>query len=175
MRKIFSVLVAVLLLVAPYAQAKTCTGISCNFIDTNAGFDSGLTDWTTGGVTVNTGSCYSSAMAHFVPGPPGRWLQRDQFEVDTAYASYKLVFRAWLVNDNNNFYDELKVRVTNDDTGAYEEWVLHGSTYTNHCDFNTFYLSNDYDNARVTVKFYIGNFTIRTWQIDDVGFFASFN
>jgi hypothetical protein len=113
-------------------------------------------------------------MANFIPGPPGRWLQRDQFQVDDTFTSYKLVYRAWLVNDANNFYDELKVRVTNDDTGVYEEQVLHGSNYTNACGSNEFNLVNDYDGARVTVKFTMGNFTIRTWQVDDVGFFATY-
>jgi hypothetical protein len=174
MRKIFIVFVAVLLLVTPYAQAKTCAGFTCNYIDTNSGFESGLTSWTTGGVTVATGNCYSSNMANFIPGPPGRWLQRDQFQVDDTFTSYKLVYRAWLVNDANNFYDELKVRVTNDDTGVYEEQVLHGSNYTNACGSNEFNLVNDYDGARVTVKFIMGNFTIRTWQVDDVGFFATY-
>jgi hypothetical protein len=173
MRKIFSVFVAVLLLVAPYAQAKTCFGISCNYIDaaTNSHFGSGLSYWNTGGASVATGNCYSSNMAVL---NPGEWLERDQFEVDDVYTSYKVQFRAWLVNDNDNFYDELKVRVTNDDTGVYEEWVLHGSNYTNHCGYNTFNLNNDYDGANVTVKFTSGNFTLKDWQIDDVGFFATF-
>lgn len=172
MRKIYSVFVAVLLLVVPYAEAKTCSGISCNYIDaaTNSGFSSGLSYWTTGGATVVTGSCFSSNMAQL---DNTDYVQRS-FNVDDSYTSYKVVFRAYLPGDNDNFYDELKVRVTNDDTGAYEEYVLHGSSYTNNCNYNTFYLSNDYDGANVTVKISSGNFSLLDWQIDDVGFFATY-
>jgi hypothetical protein len=171
MKKFFSVVVAAMLLFAPYADAKTCTAISCNYIDTNAGFASGFTDWTTGGATIaNPGNCYSSAMAELSPGDT---LERPAFYVDNSYASYKLVFRAWLVNDNNNYYDELKVRVTNTDTGAYEEMSMNGLSYTNQCGYIVFNLNNDYDLSHVTVKFYTGNFTIRNWQLDDVGFFAT--
>jgi hypothetical protein len=173
MKKIFSVLVAVVLFVVPYAEAKTCFGISCNYIDaaTNNHFGSGFNYWTNNGATIaNPGSCYGSAMASVGPGDS---IERS-FYVDNAYTSYKVQFRAWLVDDNDNFYDELRIRVTNNDTGAYEQYSLHGSSFTNHCNNITFNLSNDYDYANVTVKVYTGNFTIRTWQVDDVSFFATF-
>jgi hypothetical protein len=173
MKKIFSVLVAVVLFVVPYAEAKTCFGISCNYIDaaTNNHFGSGFNYWTNNGATIaNPGVCYSSPMAAFSAGAN---ISRG-FYVDNAYTSYKVTFRAWLVNDNDNFYDELKVRVTNNDTGAYEQYTLHGSSYTNSCNSITFNLSNDYDYANVTVKISSGNFSIREWQVDDVSFFATY-
>jgi hypothetical protein len=172
MKKLFSVFVAMVLFVVPYAQAKTCFGVSCNYIDgaTNSGFEQGLSYWTTGGATVATGSCYSSNMAVF---DNGDYVSRS-FYVDNTYTSYKVIFRAYLPGDNDNFYDELKVRVTNNDTGAYEEYTLHGSSYTNSCNYITFNLSNDYDYANVTVKITSGNFSLLDWQVDDVGFFATF-
>lgn len=174
MKTIFSVLVAALLLVAPFAEAKTCFGISCNYIDaaTNNHFGSGFAYWTTGGspAIANPGNCYGSAMAEL---DNTEYVERS-FYVDNAYTSYKVQFRAWLVNDNDNFYDELKVRVTNNDTGAYEQYTLHGSSYVNQCGNITFNLSNDYDYANVTVRVSSGNFSIRKWQIDDVSFFATY-
>jgi hypothetical protein len=170
MRKIYSVFVAVLLLLTPYAQAKTCAGNSCNYIDnsTNSDFSSGLTGWTTGGASIATEACYSSNAAEL---QNTEYLSQSLY-VDGTYSSFKLTFRAFLPGDTDNFYDELKVRVTNTDTGVYEEQVLHGSSYTSHCGSNSFYLANNYSNAHVTVKFSSGSLSSHVWQIDDVGFWA---
>jgi hypothetical protein len=169
MRKIFSVFAVVLLLVTPQVQAKYCTVISCNFTYVNGNFEDGFDEWLPSPyATVADGECYGDAAIL----DPGDSVERE-FEVDDDYVSYKIQFRAWLVNDNDNYFDELKVRVTNDDTGAYEEFTLNGLSYTNGCNNVVRNLSNNYDNADVTIKFYLGNFSIRTWQVDDVGFYAS--
>jgi hypothetical protein len=63
MKKVFLVLLVLTVLVTPYAQAKTCFGISCNYIDTNAGFQSSPPDtsWTASGVSfVTETSCYNT-------------------------------------------------------------------------------------------------------------------
>lgn len=174
MKKIFTVLFALAVLVTPYAEAKTCYGISCNYIDaaTNSGFENSNPGayWNyDSGVTFPTeSSCYNSHVAQL---DNGEAIWRFPL-VDAAYSSYKLQFRAYLPGDTNNFYDELKVTVTNRDTGISETMTLHGSSYDTHCGYNTFYLSNDYDYADVTVTFESGTFSNHVWQIDDVGFFA---
>lgn len=171
MRKLFAVVFALSLLFTPHADAKICYGISCNYIDTNWSFSSGFADWgVIGSPTTATGNCYSSTMAIF---DNTEGVSR-QFYVDNAYTSYKVQFRAWLVGDADNFYDELRIRVTNNTTGYSELHTLHGSSYTNHCGNNVIYLSGDYDYANVTVTFTSGNFSIRQWQIDDPAFFAVF-
>jgi hypothetical protein len=172
MKKVYLVLFALAVLVTPYAEAKTCYGISCNYIDaaTNSGFASNGAYWTYDpGVTFPTEtSCYSSKVAEL---DNGEAIWRFPL-IDAAYSSYKLSFRAYLPGDTNNFYDELTVTVTNRDTGVSESMVLHGSSYDTHCASNQFYLANDYDYADVTVTFESGGFSNHKWQIDDVGFWA---
>lgn len=171
MKKILSVAFVLIMLVTPYVEAKTCFKTSCNYIDTNSGFENGFTDWgIIGSPHIAIGSCFSSNMAHL---ENTEGVSR-QFYVDNAYSSYKINLRAWLVNDADNFYDELRIRVTNQNTGYSELHTLNGASYTNHCQQNVFYLNGDYDNATVTVTIESGRFSLRMWQIDDVGFFAVF-
>jgi hypothetical protein len=175
MKKIYVVLLALTLLVTPYAQAKTCFGISCNYIDaaTNSGFEQSPPDnyWgQSGGVSFPSATCngYSSTVAQM---DNTEWVSRT-FYVDNTYSSFKVQLRAYLPGDNNNFYDELRIRVTNDDTGYSELHTLNGSSYTSHCGYNNFNLSGNYSNSWVTVRISSGNFSLLDWQIDDVGFFA---
>ncbi len=172
MKKIFVVLFALAVLITPYAEAKTCYGISCNYIDaaTNSGFASDGAYWSyDAGVTFPTEtSCYSSKVAAL---DNGEAIWRFPY-VDATYSSFKLSFRAYLPGDTGNFYDELKVTVKNRDTGVSETMYLHGNSYDTHCGYNNFYLSNNYSNANVLVTFESGGLSSHVWQIEDVGFFA---
>lgn len=173
MKKVYLVLFAlVAVLVTPYAEAKTCYGISCNYIDaaTNSGFGSDGAYWSyDSGVSFPIdSSCYSSKVAQL---DNGEAIWRFPY-VDASYSSFKLSFRAYLPGDTNNFYDELKVTVTNRDTNVSETMYLHGNSYDTHCGSNQWYLSNDYSNADVLVVFESGGLSSHSWQIEDVGFWA---
>lgn len=172
MKKIYLALLAVVVLVTPFAQAMTCYGsVYCNFIDTNSGFESGGLYWNyDAGVTFPLETtCYLNN--HVANLDNGEAIWRFPF-VNGTFTSFKLSFKAFLPGDTNNFYDELKVTVRNRDTGASETMYLHGNSYDSNCNFNTFYLSNNYSNANVLVTFESGGFSLHPWQIDDVGFFA---
>jgi hypothetical protein len=174
MKKIYLVLLALVVLATPYAEAKTCYGISCNYIDaaTNSGFDNATHGqyWTyDSGVTfVTENSCYSSYVAAL---DNGEAIWRFPY-VDATYSSFKLSFRAYLPGDTNNFYDELKITVKDNSTNVTETMYLHGNSYDTQCGYINFYLSNNYSNHNVTVTFQSGGLSSHVWQIDDVGFFA---
>lgn len=172
MMKKFSIAVLVLcLLVTPYAHAKTCFGISCNYIDTNSGFQSnppGLY-WSYYNVTFPTEtSCYNSVVAQI---PSQGWIGRS-FYVDNSYSSFNVQFRLYLPGDTNSAYDQMTLTVTNDDTGVSEVFYFNGNTINTQCGKRVISLSNDYSYHNVTVKFYTSTLTAHPWQIDDVGFFA---
>ena len=42
-----------------------------------------------------------------------------------------VLFNAWLVNDTNNFYDQLTITVRNNSTNATEVFYERGTTWTN--------------------------------------------
>lgn len=174
MKKIYLVMLALVVLVTPYAEAKTCYGISCNYIDaaTNSGFENATHGqyWTyDSGVTfVTENSCYSSYVAAL---DNGEAIWRFPY-VDATYSSFKLSFRAYLPGDTNNFYDELKITVKDNSTNVTETMYLHGNSYDTQCGYINFYLSNNYSNHNVTVTFQSGGLSSHVWQIDDVGFFA---
>ncbi|HEX7807107.1 MAG TPA: hypothetical protein VF608_00195, partial [Thermoanaerobaculia bacterium] len=129
MKKLYSLLLAVTLLVTPYVEAKTCYPSYCEFIDTNPGFENATPGqyWNNIGVTfpVEAG-CSGSHVAEFDNGDE---LWRFPF-ADGTYTSFTLSFRASLLNDTDNFYDELKITVKNRDTGVSEVSYLHGNSYT---------------------------------------------
>jgi hypothetical protein len=171
MKKVSLVLLALVALATPYAQAKTCFGISCNYIDTNSGFQSSPsdTDWTVSGVSfVTETSCYSTT----VPEIGATDSVSRSFYVDDTYSSFSLQFRLFLPNDTNSAYDQLVVTVTNDDTSVSEVFYYNGNTYNTQCGKRVISLSNDYSNSNVTVTFYGSGLTAHPWQIDDVGFYA---
>jgi len=173
MKKIYVVLVALTVLVTPYAEAKTCYASNCNFIDTNWGFENSTPGQYWGydsGVTFPTETtCYLNN--HVANLDNGEAIWRFPF-IDGTFSTFKLTFKAFLPGDSGNFYDELKVTVRNRDTGASETMYLHGNSYDSNCNYNEFYLSNNYSNANISVTFESGGFSLHPWQIDDVGFFA---
>lgn len=176
MKKIHLLLLALAVLAVPFAaQAKTCAGTSCNYIDaaTNSGFEFTPNHgqyWTYGsGISfVPQSACSAGYVAQIGTGSA---IWRFPY-VDASYSSYKLQFKAFLPGDTNNYYDELKVTVKNNATQVTETMYLHGSSFDSSCSYIDFYLSNDYDLANVTVTFESGGLSSHYWQIDDVGFFA---
>lgn len=171
MKKVALVLFALTVLFTSYAQAKTCFGISCNYIDTNAGFEANPcdTNWTFSGVScVTETSCYNTTVPDIGPTDS---VSRS-FYVDNTYSSFSLQFRLFLPNDTNSAYDQLVVTVTNDDTSVSEVFYYNGNTYNTQCGKRVITLANDYSNSDVTVTFYGSGLTAHPWQIDDVGFFA---
>jgi hypothetical protein len=170
MKKLYCVLLAVTLLVTPYVEAKTCYASYCEFVDNNPGFENATHGqyWSNVGVTFPVESvCGGTSYVAELENTDSIW--RFPF-ADGTYTSFTLSFRATLLNDTDNFYDELKVTVRNRDTGVSEVSYLHGNSYTSHCGLNTIYLSNNYSNANVLVLFESGIFSLHKWQIDDVSF-----
>lgn len=96
----------------------------------------------------------------------------QSFYVGTTHVSYALRFVAFLLNDNENFYDQLKAKVYNHTTGVTETVQLNGNSYNGSCTYNVVNLSNDYDNDWVTITFEVSALATGTWQVDDVSFFG---
>lgn len=162
------------LLVTPVVEAKTCFGISCNYIDaaSNSNFQASPwdTNWTAGGASSVTEGCYGTTAAEIGPGDT---LTRDQFYVDNNYTNgFTLQFRLQLPNDTDSAYDQLVVTVTNDDTSVSETFYYNGNTFTSGCGIRTIQLANNYSYHNVTVSFSGSGLTAHPWHVDDVGFFA---
>ena len=172
---------ALLVLAAPVAEAKTCFGLTCNYIDTNQFFTNNCTDWSCPGPTYfpsfpNATTCGNSSKVCQI----GNYavLERN-FEVDDTFTNsngvglttFKLEFDLYLPNDSDNYYDELTVTVRNEDTGIEETRVFRGSN-SPACQNVDWWLNNDYSNAEVTVTFEGGSLILHPWQIDGVSFWA---
>lgn len=168
------------LLVVPNAEAKTCFGYSCNYIDAadNNHFSDGCDDWTCSSVSIVTSTTCSNGSNVAQIGNYAV-LTRGPFTVDNTYTNayqigqttFKLTFKLQLPGDTDNFYDELTVKVRDNTTGAEETTVFHGSS-TAACSSQTIWLSNNYSNHSVTVTFTGGSLISHPWQVDDVNFFA---
>lgn len=174
-KKIYAALVVVVLAVTPVAQAKSCILNGCQYV-TNATFANSGTDWTTGGgngVTFpNASQCGTTTnkVAHL---DNTEYIEQT-FYVDDAYTEYHLNFDLYHLNDSNNWYDQLKVTVTNEDTSATETFYIRGSSFTTNCSSlqQNFILANDYDYADVTVRFEVSYLSLGQFEIDNVGFWA---
>lgn len=103
---------------------------------------------------------------------PGESIQQT-FDVGV-FSLYELIATYHLINDTDNYYDQLTITVTNNDTNVSEAFYLRGSTWTN-CPLTaqSFTMANDYDNANVTVCFYVSSLSTSGWYIDNVGFWAT--
>lgn len=171
MKNIHLVLLAVVLLAVPFAaQAKTCTQISC-YYTLDPTFSAGGTDWTEVG-SVNyttTSTCSSNDVAEL---SPGEAVYQD-FYVDGDFTSYAAHFDAYILNSGNNWYDQITFTVTNLDTNVSESVTLNDLSYDNTCTDTSLPLSNNYDYANVRIKVSVaGGLAIRTWQTDNVFFWA---
>ena len=172
--KLYLALITVVLLGAPFAaQAQSCYGLSCDYI-TDGAFTWEDTYWTrsTNATWDYVPGCLWGNPTTTVAEPNQSGTVSQTFYVDDAYTSYAMRFVAFLVNDNNNFYDQLKAKVYNHTTGVTETFQLNGNSYTSSCTYNSWTLSNDYDYDWVTVTFEVSYSTLGTWQVDDVAWFA---
>ena len=175
MKKLYAVLIVVVLVVTPVAQAKSCILNGCQYV-TNATFSSSGLDWTTGGgngVTFpNASQCGTTTnkVAHL---DNTEYIEQS-FYVDDTYTEFHINFDLYHLNDSNNWYDQLKITVRNDDTSASEVFYIRGSSFTTNCSSlqQNFILANDYSNANVTVKFEVAYLALGQFEIDNVGFWA---
>ncbi|MGN6185319.1 MAG: hypothetical protein ACTHQM_16900 [Thermoanaerobaculia bacterium] len=162
------------LLTAPFAQAKTCFGISCNYIDaaSNSNFQASPwdTNWSASGASSVIEGCFGTVAAEIGPGDT---LTRGPFTVDNTYTNgFALQFRLQLPNDTDSAFDQLAVTVTDNTTSTSEVFYYNGNTFTSNCNIRVIPLVNDYSNHSVTVSFTGGGLTSHPWHLDDVGFFA---
>lgn len=172
MKKTYALLLALIVAVTPMAQAKSCIWLACQYLS-NTTFSTGGTGWTTGGSVSypTTNAC----------GASNKSAQLDNTEtiaqsvyIDDSYNDYSVEFDLYLLNDTDNWYDQLKVTVKNDDTNVTETFYFHGSSFDNNCGSPRIVipLSNDYDLSNITVKFENSYLATGSWQIDNVNFWG---
>jgi hypothetical protein len=162
--------VAVILAMPISAHAQSCIWLSCNYV-TDGGFNSGGTYWNP--VNVSFGSvaadCRTSSIAYM----QDSGTISQSFYINGVGNSFELDLHAYLENDTDNWWDQLTIRIHNDDTNEFERFYLHGSTYDTDCGLLSYYpLANDYSYSNVTVTISSSYLTTGTWQIDDVAFWA---
>lgn len=176
MKKTIFALVALVVLAVPFsAQAQSCSGLSCDYISDGA-FTQEDTYWTrsSGATWGYVAGCLWGNPTTTVAEPRAGGTVSQSFYVNGSYTSYAMRFVAFLQNDTNTAYDQLSVSVYNHTTGQTEVMYLNGNTYNGSCTYNTWTLSNDYDNDWVTVTFTVGGLSSGLWQVDDVAWFARF-
>lgn len=169
--KLYCIVLSLVVLIAPYAQAKTCFMTSCNYI-TDGAFVYGGTYWNESStVTYPTiaNDCKTSKLAEL-------WNTdyiEQSFYVDNGYSNgFTLEFHAYLIDDTDNWYDQLTIRVTNTDTNVTETFYMRGSSYNTQCGTQVLNLSNDYSLHNVKVRFEVSYLSIGKWQLDDVAFWG---
>ena len=175
-RMIYRRLVAlVVMLAVPLAvQAKECYDVFvpyCNFT-TNGQFNSTGSDWGPSPHNASFPYVYRCNSWTYVAEIQGTEYIEQTFYVDDSFSSFNLAFEAYLQNDTNNWYDALKVTVTNTSTNQSEFRTWRGSSYSSTCSVNSWDLSGNYSNSWVKVKFEAMQYTLGTWEVDNVRFTA---
>jgi hypothetical protein len=152
--------------ISSQAVAQSCILQSCCW-ETDGVFANGGNYWDEGpGTTYPISAiCQTSRVAQL---DAGEYVQQS-FWVGGG-ETVDVTFCAYLLNDTENYYDELTVTVTNHNTNQSELFRLRGSTYNTICSSHKVTLQNNYDNANVTLKFRAGSLASGTWQIDNVQF-----
>lgn len=174
MKKIYVIFLALAVVVTPMAQAKSCILNGCQYI-TNTTFSGGGTGWTTGG---GNGVSYPSTNACGASNTSAQLdnteYMQQSFYVDDTYVEFHLSFDLYLLNDDDNWYDQLKVTVTDNSTNATETFYFHGSSFDHNCSSPqvSFQLSNNYSLHNTTVKFENAYLALGSYQIDNVGFWG---
>jgi hypothetical protein len=174
MTKAKRVVLAVILAIYPLAvQAEYCYEDFGCYYETDGQFINGGTSWTESAGTAYTtpSRCGSSSKLAELQGT--EYVQQS-FYVNNSHPSFTVVFHAYLQNDTNNWYDDLEVRVTNNDTNQYETLTLHGDSFSSTCSPLSFNLSNDYSNANVTLRFKGGTVATGTYEVDGVAFVGNY-
>jgi hypothetical protein len=171
-KKTYSIILAFAILFLPFnAEAAICSpdGLHCNWI-TNSTFASSGTGWTAIGTPTYPleASCFSSRVAELEGGDG----IEQTFSVTGTWTSFTVELLPILLNDTNNFYDELKIQVTNTGTGVTETKYIRGNSFSTTCNTSVLNLSNNYSNATVRVRVTVGGFATGVYQIDNLSFWS---
>lgn len=176
---LFALFAVAFLFVSPSAQAQpSCHGTGfCDWM-INGGFDPS-TGWTKDSAatyTVISDPCLSGAPPNKVAElVNGTWLHSPTMYIDGSYGThtkFEVEFNLYLLNDTDNWYDQLKVIVKNHDTNVTETFYIRGDTYNTTCTRRLLKLSRNYLNHNVSVRFEVGWLTLGKYQIDGVSFWS---
>ena len=163
------------LFVSSSAQAQpSCYMGFCDWM-INGDFDP-TTGWTKNAATtypVINDPCLSGAPLNKVAQMAnGAWLQSPTMYINSSATHFEVEFNLYLLDDADDWYDELKVIVKNQDTNATETFYIRGDTYDTTCTRKLLTLSNNYRNHNVSVRFEVGWLTLGKFQIDTVSFWS---
>jgi len=138
----------------------------------------------TTGWTRHTGTSFPSPNDPCLSGSPanklaelqnGEWLLSPSMYIDSNWSGgthFEVSFNLYLLDDTENWYDQLKVIVKNLDTNATETFYVHGDTYNTSCTAKLFTLSSNYLNHNVSVRFEVASLATGRYQIDNVSFWS---
>lgn len=145
-----------------YDGLCSCDYLNESFVDLN--------DWTDSGVTIEqiADPCLSFSPQNDVAEFASSGYMERTFTTSGG-TSYTLEFSYYLPVDQDDWYDVIKVTVTNLDTNQSEIDYFRGSDYDTTCKV-VWNLSNDYSAADVKVKFERGYLGTGTLQIDNASF-----
>lgn len=164
LRKFVAAIALAVLMLPTSAHATTYNHI------TNGNFSSNLTGWSSTGTIATVGICGGGSSKR-VQLDPGEYV--EQTFTASQFSLWELTATYHLINDTDNYYDQLTMSVTNNSTSVTEGFYLRGSTWTNCGGGTTSTMSNDYDNISVTVRFEVSSLSTSGWYIDNVGFWGT--
>ena len=141
----------------------------CQYVQ-NGNFEQGGQYWTSSGVSFP--NVYRCNYWTYVAQLQGTEYIEQTFYVDDTFSSFSVGYEAFLLGDTDNYYDELKITVTNLSTNQTELRRLRGSTFNSTCALQSWQLSRNYSNVWVKVRFEAGQYTLGTWELDNIQFSA---
>jgi hypothetical protein len=169
----YRVLFLILAIAMPITgHAKECFDMFvpwCQFI-TNGDFDNGGSGWSSNAFFTTANRC-NATNEPVVQLENTEYIEQT-FYVDDTFSSFSVGYELFLLNDTNNWYDELKITVTNLSTNATELRRVRGSAFNSTCAAQGWQLSGNYSNVWVKVRFEAGTYTLGTWEVDRVQFSA---
>ena len=166
-RNLVAVMLAVL--VMPFSAQASCIGSSC-IINLDPDFSDAGTYWTeNGNVTYGNITTCSGTSAR-VRLDPGESI--SQTFTPGSNFDYNLLLDAFLINDTDNFYDQLTITVRNNSTSVSEVFYLRGSSWTNCSSSFSQDFANDYDNVSVTVTLEVQSLSTSGWYLDNIAFWG---
>ena len=173
MRRYRALFLLAVMAVSINAHGKVCYEFFvpwCDYI-LNGNFNNGGADWTESSTT-SFPNVYRCGSWSNVAELQGTEYIEQTFYVDDTFSSFSVGYNAYLQGDTNNWYDELKITVTNLSTNQTELRRLRGSSYDTTCALQSWQLSRNYSNVWVKVRFEAGQYTLGTWEVDNVQFSA---
>lgn len=170
-------LAAALITTTTANAAPICFGGSCNWM-INGNF-SNITGWTYSGTTFpspNDPCLFGAPPNKLAELGTNHWLQSPTLFIDSSYYvavdHFEVAFNLYLLNDTNNWWDQLTIQVKNTTTGQVETFYISGDQYTTSCTKVKLTLANDYSDSNVEVKFKNSYLALGQWQIDNVAFWS---